>query len=379
LSASSIIKTIRKILLLLLLLFMLPGLIGCEFQYGEEVDYVYLDIDVENSYGVAEIEPGIGRFRYEKDSLAELKFSAASGYDFVGWQGEDGDKVSEGNEEGEYTLKLDNKMQIKAALDMLEFKPLEIDIDGVDAVSFDDRKDITDVPHNISNIQLEFNNALNDNNEIEAEIIPANNESNDENDLETIEPEEIEVQNNEIIVSLTGWRDRFFADEEEDEHLEFGQEYKLTIDEATTGDNIFDVDNREIEDEIDLSFVVKEPYPAAPEDVSIRVEDDNLIELSWHRSRENAEIDIDEYVEIYRIYKSKDRDELLETEEIDEDEVEVIEVSIGDLNVDDPQDKKVLRYEDEAVDLLEDDYFYRIKAVNDLGNESRLSELVGTE
>ena len=374
----------KKIAVAFLLLLLIPVFSACDiFQEEEEEERFYLDIALDNPYGVETFKPGPGRYIYDEDAVAELEFAEAEGWNFLGWQGDDGDEVAE-EDDGEYSLVMNEDKSIKAALNLKEFKPLDIDFDGIDTLSYADREDIEGVPHNISYVRLKFNNALNENNEIEAVIRPENDEEenneeeneeeeNNNNEEEAIEPDEIEVQDNIITVSLTDWRDRFFVDEEEDEHLEFAQEYEMVVDEATSGDNIFDVENREIDEEIKASFVVEEPYPGSPDDVNLKVENDT-IELSWHRSRKNAKIDIDEFVEDYEIYKSEERDDLIDADEIDEDEVEIIE-----FNIEDPQDKKVLRYEDEDVDLAEEDYFYRIKAINELGNESRLSELAGTE
>ena len=146
--------------------------------------------------------------------------------------------------------------EIKAELKLVDFKPLEIDFDGIDPFNYPSSKKVTNVPHNLGNVTIKFNNKLNQENELEIKI-------EGEKETDNIESEQIEITDNLINISLTDWRDRFYSDNEEDNYLEFGKEYTLNVG-TNNNNNIFDINNKEIDSNIEVVFQVEEPYPAKP-------------------------------------------------------------------------------------------------------------------
>ncbi|MFW6378211.1 MAG: hypothetical protein ACOCZY_02290, partial [Bacillota bacterium] len=176
-----------------------------------------------------------------------------------------------------------------------------------------------------------------------------------------IDPNNIEIEENKVIISLLDWRDRISTDEEEENYLEFDKEYQLKV------ETPYDVDNREYEaDEITVDFKVEEPYPEVPGNVSFNRDE---AELSWRRSKANAKIDLDEYVDKYIVYKFVGESDF---EKADADEE--TEVDVKDLE---DSDKKVIRFEGEISDT--ENIYYRVSAINEYDNESDLSEVKGTE
>lgn len=361
----------KMIGLLLALFIILPVVVGCEVFKEEKTQSkpVYLNLGISNPYGIKTLEPGRGRFIYDKEAVADIELETAEGYNFLGWEGEDGTKVTK-ETESKYILQMNKDREINASLELKDFKPLQIDYKGIDPVSYSQTDGLTNVPHNLENVSIKFNNKLHKDNELEATIVD-NNQNED-----AVDSDQIEIKDNFIQIALSDWRDRFYSDEEEDNYLEFGKEYILNVYEASTGTNIFDIKNNEIDKEIAVDFVVEEPYPAVPGNFTLEIEQ-GTVKLSWIRSKTNAKIDIEEYVKDYVIYKSKNKEELKDEDEIDENKIEVININItDDLGID--TDTKILRYEDN-VNLDQNQYYYRIKAVNDYNNESRLSEIVGTD
>ena len=352
----------KKLTILLLILITTFTISACELGEEEEERF-YLDLNVDNHYGIETLEPGVGRYIYDEDSVVDIELEPAAGYEFLGWQGEDGEDVADVNDT-EFSITMDEDKSIKAGLELVEFKPNWINFDRLDEIAYDERAEIENVPHNLQYVEFEFNNAVSEANDLEVEI--ANDSGNNDEDEEIIETDNITIADNEIIIDLVDWRGRFFVDEDEEDHLEFAEEYEMTV-ENTTEDRIFDVNNEEIpQEKLDIDFVVEEPYPAIPTNVNLKAEDD-YVELSWHRSRANAKIDVDEYVENYVIYKNIDDDDFEDQEELEEIEFAADE------------NKQVLRFEDEDVNLDENTYYYRVKAVNEYDNESKMSETVSTD
>ncbi|MFW6301865.1 MAG: hypothetical protein ACOC1W_04990, partial [Bacillota bacterium] len=84
---------LRKLGVIIFILILLPVLSGCdELQENADIEYNYLNLSVDNKYGVETIEPDLGRrdrgrYRYEDGSIVEIDFEVADGYEFLGWQG----------------------------------------------------------------------------------------------------------------------------------------------------------------------------------------------------------------------------------------------------------------------------------------------------
>jgi len=388
---------IKSIIIVVFILMLIPALAGCDMlEEDEEIEHVYLTVELENPYAVEILNPAPGRYKYEEGAVVDIELVENEGWNFLGWQGEDGDEVAARDKDaGKYSLVVSEDRAIEAELELKEFLGLKIDFDGVGAVDFAEHAgpggEVTDVPHNIEYIMLEFNNRLHENVVEDLVVEMINDEANDGNDKENeeendeeneeqlIDSDNIAVEENYLIITIRDWRDRWFFGDEED-YLEFGKEYSLLID--NSDEYIFDADSlKRIEPEkIEIDFVIEQPYPESPADVNAEILNDR-IEVRWLRSEKNAEVDMEEYAENYRVYRSSNQEDLegvRDSEEIDKDQVEVFDLNVEE----DLEGEKVLRYEDSEVELEEEDYYYRVSAYNEIKGEiyeSLLSELVGEE
>lgn len=354
-------KRIIIVFLLLITTFLLSACESSDESYANnESDLVYLNISSNNSYGIKTLKPGSGRYAYNQGVIAEIEFFAEIGYEFIGWTGEDRDKVIE-DEGGKYIINMNKDNNISLNLKLLEFMPLSIIFNDNTEIDYSDN--IINVPHNLEILTLKFNNKVNEANDLIATISPVSDSENEE--IEELEPQSIEIEDNQIILN---WKEDIFFEVREDDYFEFGKEYKLIL-QQSTGEKVFDGDLNEVKDDIEINFIVEEPFPETPQNVVLEINDNNNIEISWLRSKTNDKIDIEEYVELYRIYK------YINKNNFDENEAdEVIEY-----NVTNPNDNIILRKIDQNIDISKNDYSYRIQAVNEFENKSRLSEVVSTE
>ncbi|MFW5994429.1 MAG: hypothetical protein ACOCQF_04715 [Halanaerobiaceae bacterium] len=348
-------EKIKKIGILIVLIISIPVLSSCDsLQSDANLEYNYLNISADNEYGIENIEPGLGRYRYEKGTVADIKLSTTEGYASLEWQGEDrGDVVKEN---GNYIIQLDEDKKIRAALELEEFKPLEIDFSGIEPFAYEEADSVTGVPHNLEEAIINFNNELYSDNELEIRIENVNSDESEDTE-DVIEPHNIEIDENKVIISLLDWRERFY-DEEEDSYLKFAEDYRLIV------ETPYDVDNREYqEEELVINFKVEEPYPEVPDNVRF---DNDKSELSWWRSKTNAKIDLDkeEYVNKYIVYKFVGESNF-EKKDADS-KIEVI--------VDNPAEEDVIK---KQLNIEEEEkIYYKVSAVNDYDNESNLSEVV---
>jgi len=363
------IKNFKKVALILLLLFLISNLTACDLtQTEEKTEKVYLNLDVNNTYGVKKLEPGEGRFIYNKGAIAEIEFEYIDSYDFKGWEGKDREKITE-KEDNRYIIQMNGDREIKANLELKKFKPLEVNFDNLDSFSYSEKSEITNVPHNLESVSIRFNNKLHSENELNVSI-------NTENTTDEIDAEQIEIEDDHINIILSNWRDRFFSDDEEDNYLEFGEEYTLNV-YSSNNTNIFDIRNREIDKNIAIDFKVEEPYPEGPDNTTVDIDNDNA-KISWLRSKTNAQIDVEEYVENYIIYRSKNKDNLKDKESISRENVKEIKVYFNDPDINYTVEDKIIRYEDKEINLNKNEYYYRIKAINNYDNDSKLSNIVST-
>ncbi|MFW6378301.1 MAG: hypothetical protein ACOCZY_02745, partial [Bacillota bacterium] len=287
-------EKIKKFGILIVLIILIPVLSSCDSLQGDaDLEYSYLSISADNEYGIESIEPGLGRYRYEKGTVADIKLSLTEGYASLEWQGEDrGDVVKEN---GNYIIQLDEDKKIRAALELEEFKPLEIDFSGIEPFAYEEADSVTGVPHNLEEAIINFNNELYSDNELEIRIENVNSDESEDTE-DVIEPHNIEIDENKVIISLLDLIESIYDDEEEG-YLEFSEDYRLIV------ETPYDVDNREYqEEELVINFKVEEPYPEVPDNVRF---DNDKSELSWWRSKANAKIDLDkeEYVNKYIVYK----------------------------------------------------------------------------
>lgn len=350
---------IKKISVVVIVVVFLVVLSSCDFMQDDvNIEQSYLNISADNEYGVETLEPDLGRYRYEDGAIVDIDFAEAEGYEFLGWQGSDGDDVVK-TDSGQYQIEIDGDMSINADLELTDFMILVVDFSGLEAIDYNEISDIDGVPHDLDSVELKFNNELHPDNELIARIKDSKADSDGDN------LEDIEIDDDKIIINLVDWRDRFYLDEDDENYLEFGEEYELTVG-TNYSDNIIDSNNKEIdEEEIVLNFIVEEPYPEIPD--SVRLDNENgSYELSWHRSKENASIDVNEFVKEYIVYKFVGDSDFKEE---DADKEIIVDVT-------NPDDKKVIREGDlEAAENI----YYRVKAINSYGNESGLSETVGLD
>ncbi|MFW6029080.1 MAG: hypothetical protein ACOCRO_02370 [Halanaerobiales bacterium] len=358
----------KKAVLILLLIFILSTMVACDLtQEEEKTEQVYLNLDVSNTYGVEKLEPGKGRFIYDKGAIAEIEFGYVDSYNFIGWEGKAGREVTK-KENDKYIIQMDEDKEIKANLKLKNFKPLEVDFSGLEPFSYSTTNEITDIPHNLESVSIKFNNKLHTDNELDVSIEP----KDDSTEVDEIDSEKVEIKDNYININLSDWRDGFYSDDEENNYLEFGNKYTLSIG-TNNKNNIFDVKNREIDKNMIINFKVEEPYPEVPGNFTLTHED-GYVEISWLRSKSNAKIEVDEYVKKYIIFRSDNRENIEDEDTINEENVKVINI-----NVDYPQENKIIRYEDKEINLSKNEYYYRIKAINSYDNDSKLSEIISTD
>jgi DNA-binding winged helix-turn-helix (wHTH) protein len=115
-------------------------------------------------------------------------------------------------ESGSYIIQMNDNKQIKAAMELKEFKPLSIDFSGIEPIAYEETNKVTGVPHNLEEVEIRFNNALYPDNELDIRI--NNSDNNENNNSENIiEPNNIEIVENRIIIRLVDWRGRFYIDQ----------------------------------------------------------------------------------------------------------------------------------------------------------------------
>ena len=363
----------KKIALILLLIFILSTMVACDLTGEEEkTEQVYLNLDVSNTYGVEKLEPGKGRFIYDKGAVAEIEFGYVDSYNFKGWEGKDGEEVTK-KENNKYIIQMNEDQEIKAKLELENFKPLEVDFKGLEPFNYSETKEVTNVPHNLESVSIKFNNKLHTDNELSVNIEPKDDSAEQDN----IESDMVEIKDNYINIILSDWRDRFYSDDEEDSYLEFGSKYILNIG-TNNKSNIFDEENREIDENIAIEFKVEEPYPEVPGNFTLDIKEGSVY-ISWLRSKTNAKIEVDKYVKKYTIYRSKNRDNIEDKDSIDEKNIKVININLDDSDINYTQEDKIIRYVDKEVNLNNSQYFYRIKAVNNYENSSKLSKIISTD
>lgn len=363
----------KKTVLILLLIFISTTMVACDLTKEEEkAEQVYLNLDVSNTYGVEKLEPGKGRFIYDKGAIAEIEFGYLDSYKFIGWEGKDGKEVTK-KENDKYIIQMNEDQEIKANLELKNFKPLQVDFSDLDPISYSTTNDITNVPHNLESVSIKFNNKLHTDNELEISIAL----KDDSTEVDEIESDRVSIEDNYINISLSDWRDRFYSDEEEDNYLEFGKTYTLNVG-TNNNNNIFDVKNREIDKNIAIDFKVEEPYPEVPGNFTLIIKD-GFVEISWLRSKTNAKIEKDEYVKKYILYRSKNRDNIEDEDNINKENAKKIKINFDNPNINYTKEDKIIRYEDKEINVSENKYYYRIKAVNSYDNDSKLSEIISTD
>ncbi|MGM0414710.1 MAG: hypothetical protein ACQEQP_05990 [Bacillota bacterium] len=351
----------KKIIIISLLLITTFLLSACdtvlEGNNDANRDLVYLSINSNYPYGIKTLKPGSGRYAYDEGVIAEIDFSPEVGLEFINWAGADGDQVKQ-EPNGTYIIKMNNHKNISIIMKLIEFMPRYIIFDDNLEVEYKDQ--IVNIPYNLEILTLKFNNKVNEANDLTA-VVELTSEAEE---IRELTPLNIVIEDNKIILD---WYERIFYEARNDDYFDFGEEYKLII-KQNSNDKIFDTSLNEVKEDIEIDFMVEEPFPEIPQNIVLKRENNNKLEISWLGSRTNNVIEIDEYVSKYKIYKYINKDKF--TKE-NADEIILVEVS-------EPDENKIIRKVDSNVDLLQNKYSYRIQAVNSFDNESELSEIAST-
>mgnify|MGYP006277393071 CR=1 FL=1 len=332
-----------KKILLLLFVFSL-ALTACTDSELSPKNRFYLAIEQSNQYG-ATINPGSGYFVYDKNAIATIELELTSGYNFKGWQGPNSSElvaVDCGN--NKWKLKIDQDKTIKAELELEKFSVTTT------APEFDE----DDVPANLKEIRLTFNNKLG----ISADylIIEFFKVSVPEENL--IDNRDLEIKENQIVIDLG-------SDYLNQRYLEFGETYELQI-----ANRVLDEAGRSFTMP-DLKFEIEIVPPEAPFIGIDKLPAANEIEIFWQRCKDNLKGLGADYVVEYRIYRS------LNNKEFSATPYKIISVSAGDFAL---TDVEISFRENFEQDLdLSNIYFYKVRAVNEEGKVSEFSNLVSTK
>lgn len=367
-----------KIITVFFMIAFLFILTGCEtlsdLGIGSRTthDAAFLTLELDQPYGIEELSPGSGRYRYDRDATAEIKVVANSGYEFLGWAGPDGGNVGKVSDR-DYRLKMSENKRIRTDLRYNDFLLLNIEFDDYEIFDFNDTSETLDISHTVEKISFRFNNRVSGENDLEVWIEDPEAESGNEENNSLIRNPQLEIVDNYIVTNIEFWFEDFveiyFDDEEDRDDIKFEKEYILNI-ESNFANNIFDIDNKEYNEEIiSLSFQIEEPMPKTPEIIGIAKENGD-VEISWHRTESITKFAVDDYVTEYIIQRS------INDRNFDNNITEFF-IAV-DLEMDD-KPVKINSYNDSDINLSNNIYFYRIIAVNEFGNRSEPSEIKSTK
>lgn len=341
----------------------------------------YLSLALNNDYSVKSLTPGQGRYSYDQNSVAEISFELNEGYEFDSLEGEGNFKPTPTNKEYTYQLKMNQDRQLTLKTILNQFKLLNIGLSD-NKEDYASGMKIENLPYNLEEMRLVFNNKVNQDNELEFEITDPNSDSDGaifssgdySNDIFTIEENRI----------LLNWEN---FNPVETEELSFGSEYQLIVSEEGFEDNnyIFDSNLNELNSDVKLNFIIEEAKPEKVENLVLKTEDQKL-ELSWLRSEVNKDYQNESYVSQYRIYEFKNQSEFTKENADNKFIMDLDEPNKDDrIEFEANQDKKIKRViihskdEFNNLDLENNTYHYRVTAFNSAGNESELSEVVSTD
>ena len=329
-------------------------------------DQKYLTLTLNNDYSVSSLTPGQGRYSYDNNSVAEIKFELNDGYDFESWDGNAKSRLSSADGANSYQIKMTEDSQLTLKTILNDFKLLKFNLGDVREVDYSSGKDIGELPYNLEELILTFNNKVNENNELQFEI---NNQKSSEtiinSNSEYFSNDILTIEENKIIIN---WE---YFNPAEEEDLNFGIDYQLIVSEGglENNDNIFDPELNELNNEVKINFTMEEAKPEKVENLVLSTEDDKL-ELSWLRSEQNKNYQNESYVSKYKIYKFKNVSEFTKDNALEE-------ILVKEEN---PDDNKIVRKKITGfTDLENNTYNFRVTAVNNVDNESELSEIVSTD
>lgn len=352
-------KIVKKLSLLFILVFLLFLLSGCDNSVTDQVNPAeinYLTINLDNKYAAKNLKPGRGRFAYQKQDIAEIEFETELGYKFEGWSGPDARDIPLEPEANKYYIRMNKERKIIADFSLEEFLVKTVKFDNYNQIIYSEAKEFDNIPADFSEVVIAFNNQLNANNQIVATV------EADGQKINNLAPNDIKVENNFL---------KLFWDQSDEvnNYFESGKTYELIVNESS-GNNIFDSDLNEIKSELKLTLNIKAAVPEKPKNPKLTVKT-NTIEISWLRSSSNTNLESEEYVFKYELYQS-----------IDKDNFENDDIPIKLIEVDNPEDQKIIRTEikiDSNMNLEKNNYIYKIKAVNENDQKSAFSSSVNTK
>jgi len=356
--------------LIFVLIFILSG---CDTvsNIATESDSKYLTIRLNqsNSAGLEEISPGIGRYRYDNNVTTKVIIKAAAGYEFLGWEGRDKDKLAKESSTS-FSIYMEDDYEIKAIINYIEFMLLGVDIDDTKNIEAENIEKNNMISHTTNNLFFKLNNFVSPENKLIVSIEDPDNPALFE---EFVTDLEAEIDENMIIINLEKWFNEFsrlYYDEVIDYNLDFDKRYILKV-ESEYANNIFDIKNMELDDEIiELNFKIEIPYPEVPDIESIIFQNEEII-FSWHRAQSLEKFDVNNYVEKYIVQRSKNESSFTNITEF------TINSEIYDEN---NKPYKIIRFVDsQNLDLANNTYYYRVIAVNEFGNQSEVSDIRSTD
>lgn len=359
---------LKKFIIVAVAVLFLFGLTGCD-NLKDDVDtnYSYLSISANNEYGVETIDPKLSRYRYEEGTIVDINLVVAEGFDFLGWQGSNGDDVVETGS-GQYQIMISGDKSIEAALKLNEFMFLSLKLGNKDPIRRDQINSETHrIAHDTNEITLKFNNDLG----TSEDALKIYFESQTDEDIENedtngglIDSRNISIEDNIITIEIA---DSFYEQE-----LGFGEEYLIKGDRTDGSIRVSDIEGKSTRIE-SFEVATETVQPESPF-LSIEEVSESKIELFWDQSKDNNVGYGDTYVSRYNIYRSTDQDNF------SDQPYKVKELSS-------PEGKTVIEF----TDSLENDkiYFYKVTAVldendyklhwDDGNQESEPSNIVDTD
>lgn len=338
----------KKIGIIAIIIFMVVFINGCDYFWEEDTGptgYKYLSLKLDKPYSGEFINPkGPGRLAYKEVEEVEIIFEITEGYEFLDWQGENGDEVEKlEREDNKYKAKIimDKDKEVIPEVKIKDFMVVDKEPGDGEEVSYNE----------IEEIIITFNNEIKNDDLPDLEIKP----EGEDNEIDY----RGEMENNQVILELR-------------DYLDFGKEYTVNF-----GETFLDVDGNILNNSADFSFTMEEDKypPYTPNSAVDPDENDGEVTLVWERVRDKPEEIVDVYAQKYYIYRG--------TEEDDEENFDKI-AEIKDDNYDIPDDElddRITQMEwiDDDVNLSQETYYYYITAVDENGNESDPSTVRDTD
>lgn len=294
---------LKKIIIVAVAVLFLLVLSGCD-NLKDDVDtnYSYLSISANNEYGVETIDPKLSRYRYEEGTIVDINLVVAEGFDFLGWQGSNGDDIVRTGS-GQYQIMIIGDKSIEAAFELDEFMFLSLKLGNKDPINKDELvgSESHRIDHDTNEITLRFNNDLGTS--ADALKIYFESQADEDNEDEDtneglIDSRNISIEDNIITIEIS---DSFYEQE-----LGFGEEYLIKGDRTDGSIRVSDIEGKSTRIE-SFEVATETVQPESPF-LSIEKISESEIELFWTPSKDNKVGYGDTYVSRYNIYRSTDPD-----------------------------------------------------------------------